>query len=140
MANVLKGHKTVGRLNSNERVHLYEMTESKVSPRQMLTNLRKRNKNTSTTIKHIYNATHRYIKAIRDDMQHISLSRWLRMSMCTIVVIIMILMMSVIYFGRIQMVSSCLTHSIRCLCWIPHIRRTSIVFCCLSLSVTLLPS
>ena len=56
MADVLKGHKTVGRLNPNERVHLYEMAESNVPLRQMLTNLRKRNKNTSTTIKHVYNA------------------------------------------------------------------------------------
>ncbi|XP_024630682.2 protein FAR1-RELATED SEQUENCE 5-like [Medicago truncatula] len=72
MADVLKGHKTVGSLNPNERVHLYEMAEPKVPPRQMLTNLRKRNKHTSTTIKHVYNATHRYrIRGLRTDMQHL---------------------------------------------------------------------
>jgi len=74
MENMLKGHKTTGRLNPNERVHLYEMAESKVPSRQMLTNLRKRNKKTSTTIKHVYTATHRYrqsIRGSRNDMQHL---------------------------------------------------------------------
>jgi len=55
MADVLKGHKSVECLNPNERVDLYEMAESKVPLRQMLTNLRKSNRNTSTTIKHVYN-------------------------------------------------------------------------------------
>jgi hypothetical protein len=53
MADVLKGHRTARHLNPNERVHLFEMAESKVPLRQMLTNLRKRNINTSTTIKHV---------------------------------------------------------------------------------------
>ncbi|AES74180.1 FAR1 DNA-binding domain protein [Medicago truncatula] len=51
MTDVLKGHKTVGRLNPNERVHLQEMVDSNIPPRQMLTNLRKRNCTTSTAIK-----------------------------------------------------------------------------------------
>jgi len=74
MANVLKGHKTAGRLTPNERVHLYEMAKSNVPPRQMLTNLRKRNKNTSTTTKHVYNACHRFresTRGSRNDMQHL---------------------------------------------------------------------
>ena len=74
MANVLKGHKTSRHLNPNEHVHLYEMTESNVPSRQMLTNLRKRNINTSTTIKHVYNACHMFGKLIRGsrtDMQHL---------------------------------------------------------------------
>jgi len=74
MANVLKGHKTAGRLNPNERVHLQEMVDSNIPPRQMLTNLRKRNRTTSTTIKHVYNACHRYrlsIRGTRNDVQHL---------------------------------------------------------------------
>ena len=74
MEDVLKGHKITGRLNPNECVHLYEMAESNVPPRQMLTNLRKRNINTSTTIEHFYNACHRFrtsIKRSRSDMQHL---------------------------------------------------------------------
>jgi len=51
MEDVLKGHKTTRRLNPNERIHLHKMRESNVPPRQMITNLRKRNKNTSTTTK-----------------------------------------------------------------------------------------
>jgi len=142
MADVLKGHKTVGRLNPNERVHLYEMVESNVPPRKMLTNLRKRNINTSITIKHIYNACHRFrkfIRGLRNDMQHLLklLVENEYMYHCRNYPD---LMMSVIYFGRIQMLSSCLTHSLQCLCWIPHIRPTSAVFRCLSLSVTLLPN
>ena len=38
MTNVLKGHKTFGRLNPNERVHLQEIVDSNIPPRQMLTN------------------------------------------------------------------------------------------------------
>jgi len=57
MTDVLKGHKTAGCLNPNERVHLEEMVDSNVPPRQMLTNLKKRNCTTSTTIKHVYNAS-----------------------------------------------------------------------------------
>jgi len=38
MTDVLKGHKTAGRLNPNERVHLHEMVDSNIPPRQMLTN------------------------------------------------------------------------------------------------------
>jgi hypothetical protein len=74
MTSVLKGHKTAGRPNPNECVHLYEMAESKVSQRQMLINLRKRNINTSTTIKHVDNACHKFRKPIRGsrtDMQHL---------------------------------------------------------------------
>jgi len=40
----------------------------------MLTNLKKRNKNTSTDIKHVYNACHKYrqfIRGTRTDMQHL---------------------------------------------------------------------
>ncbi|KEH27873.1 hypothetical protein MTR_5g046145 [Medicago truncatula] len=44
MTDVLKGHKTVGRLNPNERVHLEEMVDSNVPLRQMLTILKKRNR------------------------------------------------------------------------------------------------
>jgi len=43
-------------------------------------------------------------------------------------------------FWALWMVSNCLKHSQRCLCWISLIRPTSTVFCCLSLLVTLLPS
>jgi len=74
MTDVLKGHKTFGHLNPNERVHLQEMVDSNIPPRQMLTNLRKRNRTTSTTIKRVYNATHRYRRSIggtRNDMQHL---------------------------------------------------------------------
>ncbi|XP_024632764.1 protein FAR1-RELATED SEQUENCE 5-like [Medicago truncatula] len=73
-SNVLKGHKTFRRLNPNECVHLYEIDESNVPPRQMITNLRKRNINTSTTIKHVYNSCYRYRKSIRgsrNNMQHL---------------------------------------------------------------------
>ncbi|XP_024632927.1 protein FAR1-RELATED SEQUENCE 5 [Medicago truncatula] len=59
MTDVLKGHKTVGRLNANERVHLEEMVDSNVPSRQMLTNLKKRNRTNSTTSKHVYNASYR---------------------------------------------------------------------------------
>ncbi|XP_024640748.1 protein FAR1-RELATED SEQUENCE 5-like [Medicago truncatula] len=74
MTDVLKGHKIVGRLNPNERVHLEEMVDSNVPPRQMLTNLKKRNCTTSTTIKHVCNASYRYrrsIRGTRNDMQHL---------------------------------------------------------------------
>jgi hypothetical protein len=57
---VLKGHKTAERLNPNECIHLHEMAESSVPPRQIPTKLRKRNNNTLTTIKHVYNACHLY--------------------------------------------------------------------------------
>ena len=74
MTDVMKGHKTVGRLNPNELVHLHEMVRSNVPPRQILTNLRKRNHTTSTTIKHVYNACHMYrrsIRGMRTNMQHL---------------------------------------------------------------------
>jgi len=74
MTDLLKGHKNVGHLNPNEHVHLHEMVDSNVPPRQMFTNLRKRNRTTSTTIKHVYNACHRYrrsIRSTRNDRQHL---------------------------------------------------------------------
>jgi len=74
MTDVLKGHKTVGRLNPNERVHLQEMVDSNIPPGQMLANLKKRNRTTSTTIKHVYNASYTYrqsIRGTRNDMQHL---------------------------------------------------------------------
>jgi len=74
MTNVLKGRKTVGRLNPYKRVHLQEIVDSNIPPRQMLTNLQKRNRTTSTTIKHVYNACHNYrrsIRGTRNDMQHL---------------------------------------------------------------------
>jgi len=74
MTDVLKGHKIVGRLNPNERVHLQEMMDSNIPSRQMLTNLQKRNCTTSTTIKHVYNASHRYrrsIRGTRNDMHYL---------------------------------------------------------------------
>jgi len=141
MTNVLKVHKIVGRLNPNERVHLQEMVDSNIPPRQMFTNLRKRNNTTSTTIKHVYNGCHRYRRSIRgtkNDMPHLLKSlvdngyvyhcRKYRDSDDVSDV-----------FGHIQILSSCLTRSPPCLCLIPSIRPTSIVFHCLSLSVTPLP-
>ena len=74
MTDVLKGHKTAGRLNPNERVHIQEMVDSNIPLRQMLTNLRKRNCTASTIIKHVYNACHKYrrsIRGTRNDMQHL---------------------------------------------------------------------
>jgi hypothetical protein len=74
MTDVLKGHKTAGHLNPNERVHLQEKVDSNIPPSQILTNLRKRNRTTSTTIKHFYNACHMYrrsIRGTRNDMQHL---------------------------------------------------------------------
>jgi len=43
--------------------------------------------------------------------------------MCIIVGSILILMMSEVFSERIQMVLSCLTHSLRWLCWIPLINK-----------------
>jgi len=74
---------------------------------------------------------------VRERTCNISRNRWLRMSMCIIVGIILIPIMLVIYYERIQMVSSCLTRSLRCLCLIPLIRPTSTAFRYLSLLVTL---
>jgi hypothetical protein len=74
MTDVLKGHKTTGRLNSNESLYLRELTKSNVSPRQILTNLRKRNSKTLTTIKNIDNVCHMYrqsIRGTRTDIQHL---------------------------------------------------------------------
>ncbi|KEH15813.1 otubain, putative, partial [Medicago truncatula] len=74
MEEVLKGHKIVGRLNPNESLYLHELTDSNIYLRKILTNLRKRNSKTSTNIKHIYNACHRYrqsIRGTRTDMQHL---------------------------------------------------------------------
>jgi len=66
MADELKGHRTIGRLNPNESRYLRELIDSNVPPRKILTNLRDKNGRTSTTIKHIYNACRRYRKSIRD--------------------------------------------------------------------------
>jgi len=74
MADVLKGHKIVGCLNSNESRYLCELTDSNVPPREILTNLRKRKSRTSTTIGHIHNACYKYRQSIRGprtDMQHL---------------------------------------------------------------------
>ena len=74
MAEVLKGHKTVGRLNPNEKDILRNLTDSNVPPRHILTSLRKRNSKTATTIKHIYNARTRHRKSVRgprSEMQHL---------------------------------------------------------------------
>jgi len=141
MTDVLKGHKTACRLNPNERVHLQEMVDSNVPPRQILTKLRKRNRTTSTTIKHVYNACHRYrrsIRGTRNDMQYLLKSfvdngyvyhcRKYRDSDDV----------SDVFWAHPNSIKLFNTFS-TCLCWIPTIRPTSIVFHCLSLSVTPLP-
>jgi hypothetical protein len=83
MTDELKGHKTVGRLNSNESIYLREMTNSRFpffwpttqgSSEAYSYQLRNRNGRTSTTIKHIYNARHMYRQSIRGPrtkMQHL---------------------------------------------------------------------
>jgi len=76
---------------------------------------------------------------VRGQTWNISWSLWLIMIMCIIVGSTMILIMAVMFFGHIQILSSCLTRSPLCLCWIPPIRPTNIIFHCLSLSVTPLP-
>jgi len=61
MVDVLKGHKTIGRLNPNDSGLLRDLTYSMVPSRQILTSLRHRDSRTTTIIKHIYNACHKNI-------------------------------------------------------------------------------
>jgi len=118
MTDVLKGHKTAGRLNPNERVHIQEMVDSNIPLRQMLTNLQKRNRTTSTTIKHVYNACHRYrrsIRGTRNDIQHLLKSLVDKVT-CIIVESIVILMMSMMFFRHIQILYQVVYHVLHCAC------------------------
>jgi hypothetical protein len=59
MASRLKGHKYSERLLSNEVILVREMTKNHVQPRHILSIIRNKNPNSSTTSKHIYNARQR---------------------------------------------------------------------------------
>ena len=61
MAEVLKGHKIVGRLNPDETKLLCELRNSLVPLGNILTTLRYRNSRIATTIKYIYNVLHQYL-------------------------------------------------------------------------------
>jgi len=61
----LKGHKIVERLNPNNCNHLRDLTDCLVPPRHILSSIRNRNDQTTTTIKHIYNACYRYMHSIK---------------------------------------------------------------------------
>jgi len=134
MSDKLTSHKTTRRLNSNESRYLRELTYSNLPLRKFFTNLRKRNSRTSTTIKHIYNSCHVYMQSImssRISIQHLLKS---------------LVENKYVYYCRKypdpenNYVYYCLSRSLRCMVKVPLIRPTSIVFCCLSLLVSLLLS
>jgi len=89
----LKGHKTVRGLNPNDSSHLHDLMNFLVLWRRILTNLKNKNGQSTTTIKHIYNTCHKYMQSIRvwDQKYNIWWNPWLRISMCIIIGIMHIL-------------------------------------------------
>ena len=61
----LVGHPYAGRLTSDEKIIIVDMTKSMVKPRNILLTLKEHNVNTYTTIKQIYNARNTYCSSIR---------------------------------------------------------------------------
>jgi len=63
----LVGHPYVGRLTSNKKIIIADMTKSMVKPRNILLTLKEHNANNYTTIKKIYNARNAHLSSIRDN-------------------------------------------------------------------------
>ena len=62
----LVGHPYAGRLTSDEKIIIVDMTKSMVKPRNILLTLKEHNANSYTTIKQVYNARNAYRSSIRD--------------------------------------------------------------------------
>ena len=63
----LSGHLLAGRLKGEEKERVIDMTKSLAKPRNILTDLKERNKESVTGIKQVYNARTRWRKGQRED-------------------------------------------------------------------------
>jgi len=63
----LADHLLAGRIKEEEKKRVIDMTKSLVVPRNILTYLKQKNKESLTTIKQVYNARTRWHKGIRSD-------------------------------------------------------------------------
>jgi len=67
MAPKLSGHLLAGRLKAEEKQRVIDMTKSLAKPRNILTDLKDKNKESVTLIKQVYNARTRWHKVQRKD-------------------------------------------------------------------------
>jgi len=67
LAPKLSGHLFAGRLKAEEKQRVIDMTKSLAKPRNILTNLKGKNKESLTLIKQVYNARTRWRKGQRED-------------------------------------------------------------------------
>ncbi|KAG5517280.1 hypothetical protein RHGRI_037885 [Rhododendron griersonianum] len=70
----LEGHSYPGRLSADQTAMLVDLSVSMVKPKQILSQLKGNDPSNVTTIKHVYNARHKYRvieKAGRTQMQHL---------------------------------------------------------------------
>ncbi len=63
----LSGHLLAGRLKAEEKQRVIDMTKSLAKPRNILTDLKDKNKESVTLIKQVYNARTRWRKGQRKD-------------------------------------------------------------------------
>ncbi|XP_058180215.1 protein FAR-RED ELONGATED HYPOCOTYL 3-like [Rhododendron vialii] len=74
LAVYLEGHSYPGRLSAEQTAMLVDLSVSMVKPKQILSQLKGNDPSNVTTIKHVYNARHKYgviEKAGRTQMQHL---------------------------------------------------------------------
>jgi len=67
LAPKLSGHLLAGRLKAEEKKRVIDMTKSLAKPRNILTDLKEKNKENLTLIKQVYNARTRWRKGQRED-------------------------------------------------------------------------
>jgi len=62
------GHLLAGRLMEDDKKIVHDLTDFLVKPKNILTNLKKKRKESMTNIKQVYNERHKFKKAKRDDL------------------------------------------------------------------------
>jgi hypothetical protein len=67
MAKNLEGHILAGRLKPEEKEHVQELTRNLVQPKNILHNLKERNKESKTNMKQIYNIRQKYKNDLRGE-------------------------------------------------------------------------
>ncbi|AES71280.2 FAR1 DNA-binding domain protein [Medicago truncatula] len=79
MVRYAAGHLLTGRLMEDDKKIVHDLTDSSVKPKNILTNLKKKRKESITNIKQVYNERHKFKKV----KEYLSTSKGTKMSLCT---------------------------------------------------------
>lgn len=68
MVRYVAGHLLAGRLMEDDEKIVHDLTDSSVKPKNILTNLKKKRKESITNNKQVYNERHKFKKSKRGDL------------------------------------------------------------------------